>query len=231
MKALLISAMMLLMIGTTLCSEFKVVSVKGKVYVRHNIQEEWTKVAVGDVLKPDDSMKSDARSSATILVDNAKKIVIPELVVVDIADFRTLTQEELLLKLAMEHVRTVPPQQEGDMQIPRISTLHGASKDQTEELPVHDSAIGKLELNGTRVLYTQGYFATCVLKSKEVFRLYPDLQATGDARLRVADALEKMRLRGEALHEYLNIPQAKLTDAQRSVVQESIVRLKQKKEK
>src|SRR5437867_10688920 len=90
-----------LLIANSVKAEIKVISLKGEVFVRRDVQEEWVPVAVGDVLKPDDSMRLDGKSSAAILIDGTKTLMIPELVILDLSDVRELTQEELLLKLAM----------------------------------------------------------------------------------------------------------------------------------
>jgi hypothetical protein len=93
-----------------------------------------------------------------------------------------------------------------------------------------NSEIGLLQLNGTKVLHDQGFYATCVLKAKEVFRLNPDLMKLVSFRLVVADALEKMKLRGEALSEYNSLKGERLTPQQRSLVGQRIDQLKKKNE-
>jgi hypothetical protein len=89
-----------------------------------------------------------------------------------------------------------------------------------------DVRYGSLELNGAKLLYTHGYFATSVLKTKEVFRRIPALRKSIDARLTVASAMEKMHLSSEALQEYTALNAERLNANQRSVVEGRIASLR-----
>jgi hypothetical protein len=214
----------------TICfgGEFKIIRAHGDISVRHNVQEEWVKAAVTDVLKPDDSMRSGKGSGATLLVENGRKVDVPELVVVDVADLRQLTQEELLLKLATDRILNAPPQKEGGTPFMKSTTTVGANMEESPPPQTANADLGRLELNGTRLLYRNGYYATCVLKSKDIFRLHPSLADDMDARIMVADALERMHLRGEAEGEYLSIPKSKLSPSQKTDVDAALGRLKKK---
>ena len=210
-------------------AEIRIVAVKGDVQVRRGMGEQWVKAERGDILKPEDSMKSGKKSTAVITVDGKNKISVPELVIIDCSDLRTLTQEQLLLMLAMEKVRSVPAdRREYEMFIPKTTTVHGENRGAVDSRSQGKSTAGVLQLNGTKVLYKQGYYATCVLKTKEVFRLNPELLNKFDARLTVANALEQMHLQGEALGEYLALKKAQLTPQQYSLVEQKIGELRRK---
>ena len=231
MKRCVVLMLLAIGCGASAGAEIRIVSLKGYVYARHNVQEEWVGVAAGDVLKPEDSMKLEKKSSATILIDGVRKIVVPESVILDLSDLRTLTQEELLLKLAMEDVRGIPNQptgQPGDIHIPTTTTIHGENKTPSTMPEPNPAQTGALQLNGARLLFDQGFYATCVLKTKGIVRRYPDLSNVMDAHVMIADGLERMKLKGEALREYLNIPGSSLTAEQRSIVEGKIARLKAK---
>ncbi|MDI6767978.1 MAG: hypothetical protein QME52_14250 [Bacteroidota bacterium] len=213
-------------------ADIKIVAVKGTAMVRHNIQEEWKTVSVGDVLKPEDSIELKRKSSVTILLDGMKKLTIPEFVIIDLSDLRMLTQEELLLKLAMEKVRSVPTRDDdGKLLIPTTTTVHGTNKESTPTPQSIVSDNGLMQLNGTKVLYENRFYATCVLKAKEVFRLNPELAVNVETRLMVANALEKMNLKTEALSEYIELSSEKLSQTQRSFIEHRIEQLKTAEEK
>ena len=109
--------------------QIKVTALKGDVQIRHGASETWQQVSVGDILKPDDSMKSGKLSSATVMLDDGKKLTVPEQVIVDISDLRNLTQEDFLLKLAMEQVRSISlPAQDQPLNLPSTTTLHGTQQ-------------------------------------------------------------------------------------------------------
>ena len=229
MKKLTLFLLVFIFITASVHADIKIVAVKGDVQVRRGVNEQWLPAASGDVLKPEDSMKSGKKSSAVIVIDGKNKIAVPELVIIDCSDLRKLTQEQLLLMLAMESVRSVPTERRQDeLTIPRTTTIHGESQEAiTPTTPTHSKA-GFLQLNGTKVLYSQGFYATCVLKAKEVFRLNPDLMNMIEMRFMVANAFERMELNGEALGEYRSLTRGHLTSQQRSLVEQKISQLGKK---
>jgi hypothetical protein len=231
MRTLVAVISLLLLTGAAALAEITVVSVRGDIKVRRGAEEQWHAVAAGDVVKPEDSMMSGRASFAILTVDGATRLALPEMVIVDCSDLRTLTQEELLLKLAMEGIRALPQQKRGggrDIAVPKTTTTHGARNEPDRPLSPGSESGVTLQLNGTKVLHRHGFFATMVLRAKEVFRLAPELQKRTDVRLMVADAFEQMRLTGEALGEYRALAKEKLTAGDRSLVEGKIAELKKK---
>ena len=179
-------------------------------------------------------MKTGPRSSATIIVgghekDGAtKRITLPPEVIVDMSDVRELTPEELMLKLAMERIRSAPYEwKSNDLNIPHASVVHGTDKE-ADTAPVENSLVtGVLQINGTQVLFENGFYSTCALKAMEIFRLYPPLGDRFENRLMVAEALERAQLKGEALNEYgvaLRLPG--LAAAQETLVRSRMAQLR-----
>jgi hypothetical protein len=227
MKHVLLICSVLLLVAGSLSAQMKLTGMKGDVSIRHGVSEQWVAVAQGDVLKPEDSIRLGKKSSATVMTENNMKLQIPEMTVLDLSDLRTLTQEELLLKLAMERVRIVPDQgRENDFHIPRTTTVHGSNMGGAPTAVSSNANGGIMQLNGVRVLYNNGYFATSVLKAKEVFRLVPETSTMIDTRLIVASALEKLNVRSEALTEYTEIAKENLSQSQRALVEGRIAQLK-----
>jgi len=181
-------------------------STRGEVSVRHGVTEGWMPVGAGDLLRPHDSMRTGGTGAAVLSVAMAagtKTITLPSEVIVDMSDIRNLSQEELMLKLTMEKVRGSTYQwNESDPAIPNAGVIHGSQKRSSRELTENEPMTGRMQLNGARVLFENGFFPTCVLRSMEVFRLYPDLSKSFEDRLMVAQALERAQLNGEALSEY-----------------------------
>jgi hypothetical protein len=225
MKGLFLLFTVVLMTVPLLANTYAVKAVRGAVEVRRGVAEEWKAVKAGDLLRPEDSMRTGKKSSATIAIDG-RQLTVPEQTIVDIADFRSMTQEEFLLKLAMENVLAVPQREKGNIAIPRTTVLHGAEMGKESAGAVPGAEFGPMQLQGAKLLYENSFYATSVLKSKETFRLYPDLQANVDARLRVAGAFEKMKLAVEAMTEYSGLTKEKLSPSQQSVVQSGIDRVR-----
>lgn len=212
-----------------------VTRLQGDVSVRHGVTEVWNRVAVGDVLRPDDTMKTGKGSSAVLVTrtgqpegSGSKRISLPPEVVVDISDMRDLSQEELMLKLTMEKVRSSSYQWKNEeLHIPNATVIHGADRSASAPLQENELRFGVFQWNGTKVLFDNGFYSTCALRAMEIFRLYPPLAKNFDNRLMVADALEKANLRGEALSEYgIAASMPGLTADQQSVVHMRMSRLK-----
>jgi hypothetical protein len=215
--------------------EIVVQKTQGEVSVRHGVTEVWVRVSPGDLLRPDDTMKTGKKGSAVIVLrpspetgGTQKTLALPGDVIVDMSDVRDLTQEELMLKLTMEKVRASSYQwKSDDLQIPNAAVVHGEDRGSGDAMRASDPATGVLQLNGAHVLFENGFYATCALKGLEVFRMYPPLGKQFRSRLMVAEALEKANLRGEAVNEYASIAKLDgITTGQRNLLHDRIEALR-----
>ncbi len=203
----------------------------GDVGVRHGVTEQWTSAWAGQALRPDDTFRTGAKASAVLVASTQnggqKRITLPADVILDVADIRDLTPEELMLKLTMEKVRGSSYQSKDDLQAPNAAVVHGANKASASPLRENDPHSGLQEWNGVQVLYDNGFYSTCALKGMELFRLYPETDRNFERRYMIAHALELARLRGEALGEYAAIQNlAGLTPGQRTTLSQHIAQLK-----
>jgi hypothetical protein len=228
MKAATVILMSLLVTCIALGEDIVVRKLHGDVSVRHGVTEIWTKVSVGDVLRPDDSMRTGKRGTAALAVAS-KIITLPGEVIVDLSDVRELSQEELMLKLAMERVRASSYEwKSNEMNIPNVTTVHGRNEAKSAPLTENNVQVGTFQLNGAKVLFANGFYSTCALKSMDVLRRYPPLAAKFANRLLVAQALEKANLHGEALNEYISLSSLEsITPQQKEQLETRIVRLRQ----
>lgn len=227
MKRIVTTALLGLFAIPVLANDFTVKTVRGTVEVRRGVNEEWKKLKAGDILKPEDTMRTGKSAAATIESVN-KTLSVPELTMIDISDVRNLTQEEFLLKLAMENILAVPEREENETILPSTTVLRGSNKEKEVGGDVRPLDVGTMQLQGARVLFDNAFFGTSILKTKETFRTYPELKSNYDARVLTAQAFEKMRLTNEAVAEYALLAKENLTPAQQKVVQGSIGRLKRK---
>jgi hypothetical protein len=221
------------MVTTTLshAQEITVQKVQGDVRVRHGVTEQWSTIAAGDVLKPDDSMLTGANGRAVILAMKKgveKRITLPPEVIVDMADVRDLSPDELMLKLTMERVRSSPSTSPRDLTAPNAGVVHGGNERSGPALPENDPAAGSMHWNGARVLFNNGFYSTCALKGMELYRLYPETAKSFENRVLVAQSLERENLRGDALNEYAGILTLDgLTAAQQVTVKQEMQRLQE----
>lgn len=229
-RSLIVFVMVLLAAGWAVGGEYITLQkVQGDVSVRPGVTETWIRAKAGDLLKADATVRTGPESSALILLPAmSKRISLPPDVMVDISDIRDLTQEELMLKLTMEKVRASSYEWKNkEMNTPSTTVVHGDLKDKKESLAEGNAELGILQLNGTRVLYENGFYSTSALKTLEILRQYPSLSSLYKNRLLVAEALEKANLKSEAMNEYVAI--SSLPDIQKDqkeFVQSRIARLK-----
>jgi len=233
MRTILILTACMCLAAGALAGSIVVQKAGGDVSVRHGVTEGWTTVAVGDVLRPNDTMRTGKDGNAVLVLQgmsgtSVKRLSLPAMVIVDMSDIRDLTQEELMLKLTMEKVRSSPePTAPERLQIPDAGVVHGTDAKSMGQSRENDPQIGRALLNGTKVLCDNGFYATGVLRVMEVFRLYPSLAGVFDHRLLLAEALEKSNLKGEAIAEYGGMTRLEgLTPAQQSLLQSRIAALR-----
>ncbi len=231
MKAIVLVGLVLMSYAAN-AGEIVVNQIKGEVAVRSGIEETWHPVKPGDKLKPHDSMKTGKGASAVLLVslqgsDKPARISLPPNVILDLSDVRNLTRDELILSLTMERVKASPSNpKENELEIPNATVVHGERR--TEEgADKADEEAAVLRMNGTRVLFTNGFFSTCALKGLSLLERFPSLGKTFENRYLVAESLERSDLRGEALNEYLDLSSMpNLTAEQQRLVRARITRLR-----
>ena len=205
MNAMAILCASVVFSGSLFAQGIPVQKIQGDVQVRHGVTEEWSTIAAGDVLKPDDSIRTGKNGQAVIVAikdGGQKHIALPSEVIVDIADIRDLTAEELMLKLTMERVRSSPYKSRDDLTAPNAGVVHGANEASGSTLPLNDPSAGAMQWKGAKVLYNNGFYSTCALKGMELYRLYPESAKDYNCRLVVAQSLERANLHGEALSEF-----------------------------
>lgn len=229
MKKILPILLIYLAGSLSVSAQFKIVFIKGEIKVRYGMNEQWQDLKSDAILKLEDAISVGKKSSVVIQVSEDKKILIPEQSIIELSDLRRLTKEDLLLKLAMDKILTVPPQQRKyDLMPAPAAVIHGENKNVVNlgDKKTFESAMKILK--GARVLYEHNFYGTCALRIKEVFRLYPDVQNEYEYKLIAARSLEKSELYDEALNEYVSISLEKLDPQQRDIVKESINILRKK---
>jgi hypothetical protein len=232
MKILIVVGMVCLLAGLAVAQGITVQKIQGDVRVRHGVTEQWTVVAAGDVLRPDDSMKTGAKGTAVVVAVKGsapKRISLPPEVVVDIIDIRDLTPEELMLKLTMERVRMSPTKSDENPSVPNAAVIHGADRGGTgPAVQPNDAALAGPMWNGARVLFENGFYSTCALKGMELSRLFPATAMVADNRLMIAQSLDRAGLRGEAITEYHAVLGLEhLSSAQETAVRQRLSALQQ----
>ncbi len=176
--------------------------VMGDVQIRPGVAEQWSACNPGAAIAMNATIKVGKGSSCVLDVDGTT-IGIPAETIVDVSDIRKLTKEELMLKLAMENVRSSSYEwKNNELNITRTTVTHGDDKSARRTLTDNDLSEGLLRMNGTKVLFENAFYSTCALRTKEILRRHPQLAGIFEYRYRLAGALESSGLAREALNEY-----------------------------
>jgi hypothetical protein len=227
MKKVIAVIIVLMCFRSLMAADITVKHVKGKAEIQSGVSEAWVKAKPGDLLSPESTIKT-GRKSSLIIVAEGKRLAVPELTLVDVGDLRQMPQGELLLKLAMENVRVAPPRDESDgTTIPNTTVVHGRDMAVPDIEVKNGGSPDQMEVRGTELLYRYGFYATCILRAKETMLYSPELKSRFGFRYMIAKAFEKMRLKGEALGEYVSLAKERLSSSQRKRVEKDIRRLKQ----
>jgi len=200
--------------------------VQGTVEVRKGVSEQWTVVSVGDVLKPEDTIRTGERSSAVLTV-GPNRITIPDLTMVDLLDFRQISREDFLLRLAIQDILAVPNRSDDKVVIPSATILHGNKKNERSPSDNLVSKTGTMLIHGARVLQDYGYVATSVLRIRSTMTLYPDVKNDLDAILALGGGFERLNLASEAKAVYTTILSEPIPDSYRKRVVAALERIKE----
>jgi len=234
MKIVTIAMLCVLPAYVSQSAEIVVQQVRGDVLVRSGAAEEWTTAKTGAILKPKDTMRTGRKGSAVLVIRSesdpgaTRKISVPPEVILDLSDVRDLSQEELMMKLTMEKVRSSSYEwKRNDLQIPNATVVHGDKPASSHPVTAAELEQATLQMNGTRVLFKHKFYSTCALKAVSIMNRFPSLGNAFEDRIMVAESLERSNLYGEALSEYMAIAASTtLTQKQQSLVQLKIDRLK-----
>ncbi len=185
-----------------------VVRVTGEAWVRAGVAEEWNQLLPEMRVRPTDSIRTGRRTSVMVRVPNGEQYTIPAETQVDGSDFREFDRTELLLRLAMEDMLSVPDRPGGDRPLPHTTVLHGERRDgegTAADGGVTESDRIRLRMNGAHFLAEQKFVGSALLKTRETLRLYPVGGYRPGALLFTAETLEQLALYEEAARYYREV--------------------------
>lgn len=227
-RVLMVFLILVLALSVLSANTLTVRSMNGTAEVRHGVSEEWKSVAVGDVLRPEDTIRTGERSSLVLTV-GTMRVSIPEMTMVDMIDFRQMSREDFMLRLAMEDILAVPGRSDDKITLPSATVLHGSRNGNSNTNQSKFSPAPTMLFHGAKLLFDYGYVATSILRLKSTMALYPEMKSNIDALMTLAVGYEKMNLENEAKGVYLSMQSNDLSDPVRKKVESSIERLKSKK--
>jgi hypothetical protein len=226
---LLAAALLLLCANAISAAVATVYSIRGTAEVRRGVSDVWKPLLVGDLLRPEDTIRTGESAEVRLQFGPNELFVLNQFSMIDIGDIREITKKDLLLKLSMEQIRSLPNSRHNGAS-PMVTIMHGRDRSMNEtgtnawqkEL---SGEIGAMRLEGARALVQQQYYSSAVLTIKSTLRTF-GLRDKFSAYLLLASAFEKLGLNQHAIEAYAQCGDCNPTDAQRYEIGQHIKRLK-----
>ena len=220
MKTLLI---ILIFAGVLSAQTFTVEKVSGDVKYQNGSSETWSALKTGATLK-DDAVISTGTNSSVLLKGNNVNFNLNESSAVSVSNIKKMNIDELLLALAMEDMMNAPK----EIKKSSDNTAVYGTKEGENSLQIRTDDFGIKRLNGAVQLAENSLEESAVVAAKETYRKYPDTKNLPSYRIYFANILNDKGLYEEALDEYVDIQKLKLTDKERTEVNEKTESIKMK---
>lgn len=214
----------------TLANVITVFSIKGHVEVRRGVSEEWKTLIVGDVLRPEDTIRTGEDAQVKIQISEKDFFLLNSFSMIDISDIRQITKSDLLLKLSMEYIRNLPNSKPNSV-TPSTTIMHGddkslgKSKEASKQKEIAGE-VGTMRFEGAKTLFQHRYYSSAILAIKSTIRKF-GMRDQFNAHQLIAQSFERLGLIQHAIDEYASCSQIDLTDAQKKEVNQQIARLKE----
>ena len=211
-KKILITAICLVGFTQSTWAEMKVriKQISGDVKIRRGVEESWFPAGPGTWLDEIDSILT-GEGQAVLEVEDGKTFRLGSNAILDIADLRRITEQELFLLLMSKKIQNMESRQEKTrLRIGDINVLHGEQK--TDSLVGAESGgisrLWELEKNGARALYLQDYKANAILKWDKILAKYPQRDDCGEVHFYLGKAFEDLEKPGQAIDAYQRVLKA-----------------------
>jgi len=202
---------------------FTVEKVSGDVKYQNGSSETWLTLKVGTALK-DDAVISTGKNSSVLLKGNDVNFNLNESSAVSVSSIKKMNIDELLLALAMEDMMNAPK----EIKKSSDNTAVYGTKEGESTLQIITDDFGIKRLNGAVQLAENSLEKSAVVAAKETYRKYPDTKKLPSYRIYFANILNDKGLYEEALDEYVDIQNLKLTDEERTEINTKTESIKMK---
>ena len=220
----MITLLIILMFAGGLSAQtFTVENVSGDVKYQNGSSETWSALENGTTLK-DDAVISTGTNSSVLLKGNNVNFNLNGSSAVSVSSIKQMNIDELLLALAMEDMMNAPK----EIKKSSDNTAVYGTKEGENTLQIITDDFGIKRLNGAVQLAENSLEESAVVAAKETYRKYPDTKNIPSYRIYFANILNDKGLYEEALDEYVDIQKLKLTDKERTEVNEKTESIKMK---
>ena len=206
------------------CQSFKVDKVTGTVKALDS-NDNWTEVKEGTTLSSNSILVADKKSSVKISGEGMN-FTLKESSAIPVSSIKKMTVDELLLALAMEDIINAPRKKGNDNG--KSTAVYGSKEGGNESDITRPDDFGIKRINGAVQLAENGFKESAVVTAKETFRKYPSTKEMANYRIYFASLLYDFGLYDEAYDEFTSIKELKLSDKEKSNVEEKLSQLNKK---
>ncbi len=206
------------------CQSFKVDKVTGTVKTLDS-NDNWIEVKEGASLPLNSILVADKKSSVKISGEGIN-FTLKESSAIPVSNIKKMTVDELLLALAMEDMINAPRKKENDNG--KSTAVYGSKEGGNESDIAGSDDFGIKRINGAMQLAENGFKESAVVTAKETFRKYPSTKEMANYRIYFANLLYEFGLNEEAYDEFTSIKELKLSDKEKSEVEEKLSQLNKK---
>jgi tetratricopeptide (TPR) repeat protein len=176
---------------------------KGDVFVRLGLEENFQKVQNNQILNEFDTILTGETGEAVLKIDDKIFLNIKNRTVIDIIDLRKIQENELFLFIMSQKINKLEPVEHQKIEVGNVSIIHGDKKEENE---MHKKDLKddwyQLEMNGAQVLYDYGYYANAIIKFYKIENKYEDKFNDGECQYRLAKSFEAENYKSQAIEAY-----------------------------
>ena len=214
------TVLVLFLLSFTLYAQtYKVEKIDGIVKVQIGTDEKWVDVKEGTILKSNSTLKTGEKSSVKIKSDELN-FILKESSAISVSSIKKMTLDELLLALAMEDMLNAPKKKEKTNG--KNTAVYGTEEKGNKDLHISSDDFGIKKLNGALQLAENGFKESAVVAAKETYRKYPSTKELAQFRIYFADILYERGLYEEAYDEFGLIKNLKLSDKEKTEVENKL---------
>lgn len=184
--------------------EVRIERVSGEVKIRRGVDESWHSTSAGVWLDEVDSIVTGENGAVVLVLPDGSRFSLGARAILDIADLRKVSEQELFLYLMSRKVQEIEPhEQKTRLKVGNVHVVHG--EDKTDSLLVSsEESTGEWRLlkNGARDLYRQAYYTNTILKVTKILARYPGVADCGELHLYLGRAFEALNKPGQAIDAY-----------------------------
>ncbi|MFQ5753521.1 MAG: hypothetical protein ACE5HI_16145 [bacterium] len=196
-------------------STVRIKSISGEVQIRRGVEETWHPASAGTWLEEIDTILTGERAEVILEIEPGKIFRLGGHAILDIADLRKITEQELFLSLMAKKVQKIERSaQKTKLRIGKVNVVHGAlKKDSLDRAENNGESEGwKLEKNGALALFQQNYIPNAILKMNNIFTKYLIVNDCGEIHYYLGEAFETLHKPGQALDAYQSVIKESLTE-------------------